>query len=141
MDVEFVEKMSSHLNNCQIKIKAEVGMYIRMYVHVGVWVGGWVLLFHLSHCVFGLIFPKVAKSNTQSESLHHSIINLSGQLVSSEYEVGRVCDLLKKLFLELKSRVNYLHCSVHHHGAFVGIDVDTPLVPLSSVTATQAIVE
>ena len=113
-------------------------MYIRVWVCgcVGVDVWVWVCA-----AISPVSFLKVAKSNTQSESLHHSTVNLSGQLVSSEYEVGRVCDLLEKLFLELKSRVNYLYCSVHHHGALVGIDVDTPLVPLSSVTAAQAIVE
>jgi hypothetical protein len=95
---------------------------------------------YLSSCQIK-IKAEVARSNTWSESLHRAITSISTELSFSDYQVERVCALLRDVFEEARSRVNYLHCSSHHQGALVGIEVDSPVIPLSSVTATQAILE
>ena len=82
----------------------------------------------------------MAASNTQYRAIKELVVQLPNK-VSSANETEVVCVSLKEAFQMVAKRVEYLHCSVHHHGARVGAVEEELVMPLSSITATQAILE
>ena len=83
----------------------------------------------------------MAASNTQYRAIKELVVQLPNKVASSANETEVVCVSLKEAFQMVAKRVEYLHCSVHHHGARVGAVEEELVMPLSSITATQAILE
>ena len=84
---------------------------------------------------------QVAASNTQCRMLKELVVQLPKKVASSVDKTEVVCASLKEVFQMVRECVEYLHCSVHHHGARVGVVEEELVTPLSSITATQAILE
>lgn len=144
MDLTLVEKITQVLQSTQIKIKSEVhrsGPCINgARTHQFGSVVSTMCPFCVSVCLS--VHPlQVAASNTQYQMIKERVVQLPHQIASSADETQAVCVALKEVFQMVGKRVEYLHCSVHHQGARVGVVEENLVTPLSSITATQAILE
>lgn len=147
MDLTLVEKITHVLQNTQIRIKSEVWSSSHSVGHtcqqsedseplcVSV-----VYPFCLPVCL-SVCLPQVAASNTQCRTIKEFVVQLPNKVASSADETEVVCVSLNEVFQLVRERVEYLHCSVQHHGARVGGVEEELVTPLSSITATQAILE
>lgn len=84
---------------------------------------------------------QVAASNTQYQVIKERVGELPNKVASSADGTEVVCVALREVFRMVGERVEYLHCSVHHQGARVGVVEGELVTPLSSITATQAILK